>query len=114
MKGNRVTLRKVHEGDIDTRQRLGRHPEIAKGFGVNIQASETITYDEAKAWVGEVAAQETAWIIEYEKRLIGLVRLDEIKLDDLRCSLAIGIFDPAVLGIGLGEETIKLCVTLCF
>jgi RimJ/RimL family protein N-acetyltransferase len=114
LKGERVTLRKVRDGDIAERQKLGRHPEVVKGFGVALSRPETMTREEAKRWVTKVADHPNAWIIECGKRLIGSVRLDNIEPSDRRCSLAISIDDPELLNKGLGAEAIRLCSTYAF
>jgi RimJ/RimL family protein N-acetyltransferase len=56
---------------------------------------------------------EHAWVIETDA-LIGHIRLDRVDLRDRRASLAIGIEDPAQLGIGLGREAMVLVLEYAF
>jgi RimJ/RimL family protein N-acetyltransferase len=114
LKSERVTLRKVRDDDVAERQSLGYHPEIVKGYGVLLTAPVATSTEEATKWVNDIATNNAAWIIEYKTRLIGSIRLDHIDLNDMRCSLAVGIVDPAALGMGLGQEAIELCVTHAF
>ena len=114
MKGERVILRKVRAGDIRDRQQLGRYPEVVRGFGIILNSFESITAEESEAWVSKLANHPNAWVIEYSNKLIGEVRLDGIDEHDKRASLAIGIYDPQLLGIGLGSEAIRLCLNHAF
>jgi RimJ/RimL family protein N-acetyltransferase len=114
LRSERITLRKVRDGDIADRQALGRHPDVLHGFGVELTVFEPITTEEAAIWVSKISNHSHAWIIEYENKLIGEIRLDNIDPQDRRASLAIGIYDPNLLGKGLGRESIKLCLRHAF
>jgi RimJ/RimL family protein N-acetyltransferase len=114
LKGERVLLRKARDSDIVERQALGRHPEVLRGFGVELTIFEPITPEEAAIWVSKISNHSHAWIIEYENKLIGEIRLDNIDPQDRRASLAVGIYDPNLLGKGLGYESIKLCLQHAF
>jgi RimJ/RimL family protein N-acetyltransferase len=107
-------LRRPRESDIEDRKRLGRHPEVVRGFGVILSAPESITTEEVKAWVARLMEHSHAWVIEHAGRLIGEVRLDHIDHTDRRASLAAGIYDPQLLGKGLGFESIMLCLNHAF
>jgi RimJ/RimL family protein N-acetyltransferase len=112
--GERVMLRRPRESDVEERNSLGRHPDVVRGFGVILAAPESITTKEAEAWVARLMEHPHAWVIEHAGRLIGEVRLDSIDRIDCRASLAAGIYDPHLLGKGLGSESIMLCLNHAF
>ena len=114
MKGERVILRKVRDGDVADRQFLGRHPEVLRGFGIIAESFKPMTIEEAETWVKKLSTHPSAWVIEHDGKFIGEVRLDGIDEHDKRASLAIGIYDPKLLGIGLGSEAIRLCLNYAF
>lgn len=53
-------------------------------------------------------------MVEYEGRLLGQVRLDGLDAHDARARLAVGLYDPAKLGMGLGREAIRLVLAHAF
>jgi RimJ/RimL family protein N-acetyltransferase len=109
-----IKLRKPNFADIEARQKLGRHPDVVRGFGVHIADFQEITRQEAETWVGEISQHPYAWIIESDGELIGLVRLDNVNLEDKRASLAIGIWAADRLGIGMGPKAVSACLKIAF
>jgi RimJ/RimL family protein N-acetyltransferase len=89
-------------------------------FGVDPNASDTVpallppTEATVEQWLDAIAKHPHSWIIEHEDRLLGDVRLKANAVDRLagRAELAISLYDPAKLGLGLGPETIRLVFSL--
>ena len=68
------------------------------------------TYDRNQGYaVGrEPNGAPHAWVVEPEGWFMGEVRLNELGLRDARVRVAVGLYDPAKLGIGLGREAVRL------
>jgi RimJ/RimL family protein N-acetyltransferase len=114
LKGASVKLRPRVEADIDARLALGRDAEIAEMFGVSRQDNSPLTREEVLGWFQALCDHPYAWVIESGEAFIGSIRLDRVDLQDRRASLAVGIFDPASLGRGLGSEAIRLVLRHAF
>jgi len=106
LRGERVTLRRAREEDVEARLKLGTDAEIFRMYGGNRSDARPMNREAAKRWVQWLLDHDHAWVIETDA-LIGRIRLDRVDLRDRRASLAIGIEDPARLGIGLGREAMS-------
>lgn len=114
LEGASVRLRPPLEADADARLALGRDAGIAEMFGVSRQDVPPLTREEVQRWFQALAEHPHAWVIESGQTFIGLIRLDRVDLQDRRASMAVGIYDPASLGRGLGSEAIKLLLGHAF
>jgi RimJ/RimL family protein N-acetyltransferase len=114
LEGERIRLRPVGDGDVEGRLALGSHAEIIRMFGGSTRELRPLTPEAARAWCDRIRLHPSAWIIEESGRLIGEARLDNIDRRDSRCTMALGIYDPARLGQGLGSEAIRLLLTHAF
>jgi [ribosomal protein S5]-alanine N-acetyltransferase len=114
LSGKSVTLRAPKPDDVADRLALGRAPEVVRMFGGDPNAVPTLTEEAAKRWVDGLAAHPHAWAVEHEGRLLGEIRLDDLDQHDRRARLAVGLYDPAKLGIGLGREAIRLVLKHAF
>ncbi|MEW6436311.1 MAG: GNAT family protein [Pseudomonadota bacterium] len=112
--GRRVTLRAPTPEDAAGRLALGQSPEIIRMYGVDPDAVSPLTETGARLWADSLAKHPYAWIIEHEGELLGEIRLDALDKLDRRARLAIGFFDAAKLGIGLGREAICVVVKHAF
>ena len=112
--GGRVELRPAVGGDAAARLALGQDTEIVRMFGGDTRNLKPFTLEGAAAWCARLAAHPHAWVIEEKGRLIGEARLDRLDPHDRRASLAVGIYDPARLGKGLGTETVRLVLAYAF
>ena len=83
-------------------------------FGTDPNAIFPLTEAEAAQWVTGLETHSHAWIVEHQGKLLGEVRLDRIERNDQRAQLAIGLYDPAKLGISLGRETMRLVLRYAF
>ncbi|MDH6234895.1 RimJ/RimL family protein N-acetyltransferase [Mesorhizobium soli] len=114
LEGASVRLRPPEEADIDARLALGRDTEIAEMFGVSTWDVSPLTREEVLGWFQALCNHPHAWVIENGQTFIGEIRLDRVDFLDRRASIAVGIFDPASLGRGLGSEAIRLALCHAF
>jgi RimJ/RimL family protein N-acetyltransferase len=114
LRTERLNLRRPIASDIADRATLGRDPEIYRMLGADVSKLATLTEDQAKAWVENIASHPAAWVIEYQGRAIGEVLLDNFVEADQRAGLIIGILDPEALGKGLGTEALKSIAAFSF
>ncbi len=111
--GNRIVLRPPLWGDVEARQRLGRHAEIAKSFGAKQPISGPVSFEAAAAWVEGLGGPGTIeWVIEAEGSFVGSARLHSFQGQSAR--YAIGILDPHQLGRGFGTEATRLVIEYGF
>jgi RimJ/RimL family protein N-acetyltransferase len=112
--GKTLRLRPASGRDVDARLSLGNPAEIVEMFGVDPRGMDAMTRDDAARWVRKLVEHPHAWAIEAGGKLIGEIRLDNVDFHDRRASLAIGIYDPTLIGKGLGSEAILLVLQHAF
>jgi [ribosomal protein S5]-alanine N-acetyltransferase len=114
LSGTALMLRPPVPSDIDERLALGRSPEILHGFGVESKDLPALTRVEVVAWLDDIAASSTAWVVAREGRFLGEIRLRDVDLNDRRARLGIAFYDPTLLGQGLGRAAIRILFTYAF
>ncbi|MDR6103393.1 RimJ/RimL family protein N-acetyltransferase [Agrobacterium larrymoorei] len=114
LQGVRVRLRPVVAGDVEARFALGADGEIFRMFGASRADAKPFTRDAAESWVKQLENNPHAWAIEVEGRLVGEIRLHGMSVQDRRASMAIGIYAPTLLGLGIGTEAIHLLLRHAF
>jgi RimJ/RimL family protein N-acetyltransferase len=114
LEGLHVRLRAPRPDDLDARVALGRQPEIVRMFGGDLRRPAALPREVAASWLERLGRHPHAWIVEVEGRLLGEIRLDNVDRHDRRASLAIGLFDPALLGRGYGSEAVRLVLAYAF
>jgi RimJ/RimL family protein N-acetyltransferase len=114
LSGKSVTLRAPKPEDVADRLALGQAPEIVRMFGGDPNAIRPLTEAAARQWVERLAEHPHAWVVEHEGRFLGEIRLDGLDLHDSRARLAVGLYDPAKLGVGLGREAIRVVLKYAF
>ncbi len=112
--GRRVVLRQPYSDDVASRLALGRDPEIMRMFGTDPDGLPSLTEADAARWVEALSRHPHAWVVEHDGRLLGEARLDGVDSHDRRARLAIGFYDPARLGMGLGQEAVRLVLAHAF
>jgi RimJ/RimL family protein N-acetyltransferase len=100
--------------DVDERLAFGQAPEILRMFGADPVDIPPLTHANAAAFMDGLAAHPCAWVIEHQNRFLGEIRLDGVDLHDRRAQLAIGLYDPARLGQGIGREAVRLVLRHAF
>ncbi|MBY5760421.1 GNAT family N-acetyltransferase [Rhizobium leguminosarum] len=114
LKGAGVHLRPASPDDAEARFSLGTDADISRMFGVSQSDVKPITRDAAEEWAQGQAQNPYAWMIELEQRLIGEIKLHSLNFQDRRASMAVAIYDPPLLGKGLGSEAIRLLLQHAF
>jgi RimJ/RimL family protein N-acetyltransferase len=113
LSGERVVLRELQPTDRAARQAFGRHAEIQRMFGAPHPKTRAMTIDETEQWVAGLGGDNVIeWIVEHQGSFVGNARLHSFDGDSAR--YAIGLFDPALLGQGLGTEVTKLVLGYAF
>lgn len=93
---------------------LGNDPGIMRMFGCDPANLPAFTEATAARWLEKLAAHPCAWVIEHDGKLLGEARLDALDQHEARARLAIGLYDPAKLGLGLGREAVRLVLQHAF
>ncbi len=111
----KIRLRQPCPEDVEARLALGRDPGIVRMFGGDTaRPLPPLTAEAVERWLDALRAHPHAWIVEHEGRLLGEARLDGLNEHDGRARLAIGLYDPTKLGIGLGREAVRLVLAHAF
>jgi ribosomal-protein-alanine N-acetyltransferase len=113
--GDRVVLRALREDDAEERRRHGRSADLERGYGVVVEDGP-MSADDARGWYEYLLTRPTdsLWVIEHERRGVGVTFLHQLDENDQRARFAIGFHDPSVLGHGLGRETTMLVLDHAF
>ena len=114
LRGSSLILRQPQWKDAAARLALGRDPEIMRMLGADPRHLPPLTELVVQRWIDALIAHPNAWAIEHDGRFVGEVRLDALDEHDARAQLAIGIYDPALLGLGLGRQAIRLVARHAF
>ena len=69
---------------------------------------------DALAWLARLRSYRHSWVIEHEGRFLGEIRLYSFEPKDKAARIAIALFDPERLGMGLGTEAIRLVLAYGF
>ena len=112
--GPDLTLRDFLPADVADRLALGQDPGIIRMFGGDSSRIERLEESSVKHWIDRLADHPFAWAIEHEGRWIGEIRLDALDEHDRRAKLAIGLYNPDLLGRGLGRQAITLLLVHAF
>ena len=93
---------------------MGRDPDIMRMLGADLASLPHLTEAAVARWLAGLSTHPHAWVVEHDGRLLGEARLDGVDLHDARARLAVGFYDPARLGKGLGRETVRLLLAHAF
>lgn len=93
---------------------LGNDPGIMRMFGADAIGWPPLSQERAVRWAEDLAAHPHAWVVEHEGQLLGEIHLDGVDPHDARARLAVGLYDPARLGMGLGREAVRLVLAHAF
>ena len=113
--GQGIRLRPPLPADIETRLDQGRWPEIYRQFGVDAASLGPLTRDRVAAWLDEIAASPTAWVIAgTDDRFLGEIRLLDLNPSDANARLGIALYHPGLLGRGTGRAAIRALMPHAF
>lgn len=106
-------LRNPKESDVMDYYQVEISADLVRMYGGNTQQLSPKTMENAQKWIHSIQSNDCEWCVEFEGRLIGQARLT---LDDMdnRARYAVGLFDPAVWGKGLGTEVTQLVLRYAF
>jgi len=114
LRGPALVLRPPQPQDVAGRLALGNDAGIMRMFGMDATDWPLLTEAGAARWVEALAAHPHAWVVEHEGQFLGEIRLDGLAPHDARARLAVGLYDPAKLGMGLGREAVRLMLAHAF
>jgi RimJ/RimL family protein N-acetyltransferase len=113
--GERVRLRATKEEDVAARAALGRSREIVRSFGGDLATVGPMSEEDARLQLEMRFGRGPHWVIaDTDDDLIGITRLAPVDTENRSARFSIGIFDPALLGRGLGTEATRLVVRFGF
>lgn len=110
----RITLRRVVEGDKTDRLMIGRDADAVRMYGGDWRTVQPFTEADAERWYQHQLRNPHAWVMEVRSRCIGGIFLHSLNLGERRASVAIGINDPSLRGLGLGTRAMRLVLGHAF
>ncbi len=110
LKGKHVVLRPPRPIDKTDRFACGRNAEYVRMMGGDFERMPPLTPEEVDAWYDRMAAEPCCWAIDNKRQCIGTARLHSFDSAHRRARYAIGIFNAAAWGLGLGTEATRLVV----
>ncbi len=114
LQGARLQLRPPRAGDVAARLAVLQDPGLlSMAYGVALPAPAALPRERAENWLARLSV-EYGWVIECEGRAIGSALLTDVDPTDARARLAIGLFDPEMIGKGLGREAVSLMLGHAF
>ncbi len=114
LRGACVLLRPPAPSDKTDRLRCGRDPELHRMWGGDTRISLPFTAEDADRWYSKNAEDPLRWVIEFQGRAIGELRLHSLDTTDRRARLAVGIFDAGCWGHGLGTDAVRCVLAHAF
>jgi RimJ/RimL family protein N-acetyltransferase len=111
----RVVLRAPIDADLEARRALGLNAEIRRMFGATNPSDAEMTVEHAEAWFATLGPEGSIeWVVEHSGTFLGVARLHSFEDQDMRARYAVGFFDPAQLGQGLGRTVTRLVLQYAF
>lgn len=114
LQGRKALLRPPRPSDREDRLRCGRRPELVVLYGGDPTRVDPPTAADAEEFYRKLLVDPLSWVIEVDGRAIGTARLHHLDQADRRARYAIGIFDPNMLGQGIGTEATRLVLRYAF
>ena len=114
LSGNKITLRQPRQGDLEKRLSYGRNSEIVRMFGGDSTNMPPLLTEEASKWLEDIEDAPHAWVVEHEGHLLGEAKLHSLNEHDKRARFAVGFYDHAKLGMGLGQKVTQLVLCYAF
>jgi [ribosomal protein S5]-alanine N-acetyltransferase len=108
LRGEHVTLRGPIPRDREDRRAAGTHPEYARMLGEWTARTRLISEEQVHRWYQQLQDDPLRWVIEVERRCVGVARLHHLDEVNRRARYAIAIFDPTLWGQGIGTEATRL------
>jgi ribosomal-protein-alanine N-acetyltransferase len=110
LKGKHVVLRPPRPTDKVDRFACGRNSEYVRMMGGDYGTMPPLTPEEVDVWYDRMTSEPCCWAIDNKRQCIGTTRLHSLEPAHRRARYAIGIFNAAAWGLGLGTEATRLVV----
>jgi ribosomal-protein-alanine N-acetyltransferase len=116
LRGRAVLLRGPRPRDRADRAAWGRHPDIARLYGVDAPGTGVLDLppEALDTWFADLAKDPLRWVIEAEETCVGQARLHTLDEHNRRVRFGIGLFAPELFGRGLGTEATRLLLRHAF
>lgn len=114
LRGRLAVLRPLRETDRLDRFACGRNSEYVRMMGGDYLHMPPLTPEEVDGWFDRMAAEPYCWAIDAECHCVGTARLRGIDPAHRSARYAIGIFNPAAWGLGIGTEATRLVLSFGF
>ena len=110
-----MILRPLQPSDKENRRRHGTHRSIVRNYGTNA-GDHKWDQLEADRWYSEARDRQHSayWMIEHNGQLVGEAHLNLYNQAEGRARYSIGLFTPAVQGLGIGTEVTRLVLAHYF
>lgn len=113
LSSRKVLLRPPRESDKLDRLGCGRHAEFIRMVGGDHLNATPMIPEQVDRWYDRLWS-DSSWVIAVDGRCIGTARLHQLDSENRRARYAIGIFDKAFWGWGLGTEATRLVLGYAF
>jgi len=116
LRGDGIELRALSQRDVRVRATIGRHREVARGFGGDLARDHLpMTEAEAADELRHSFGPGPHWAIADDTdTLVGTIRLAPIDVPNRSARLGIGIYDPGRLALGLGSAATRTALSYGF
>ena len=109
-----VVLRPPQPEDKEARLACGRHPEFVRLDGDDPRHVSTLTRDEIDHWYEVFGTDPLRWIVAVGGRCVGFARFHNVHEPSRRAEYAVGLYDPATWGRGIGTAATRLALGHAF
>src|SRR3972149_6626643 len=101
--GEGIILRPPRLADKQDRLGCGQNAELVRMYGGDYTHISPLTEEGVDRWYERLQGDRLAWAIESEGRCVGHCRLNSLDEGNRSARYAIGIFNPAFWGKGIGS-----------
>lgn len=109
-----VTLREPRDKDAEVHHARPFSAEIVRMYGGDAGAAPRRNLSRSREWLAWLRAHPFARMIEADGETVGHVRLHALCATDREAKLAIGLFEEARLGRGIGRAAVRLTLDHAF
>ena len=116
LEGARVRLRPPAPADAEVARRIGLHPQVVLGYGIDLAEWRELTAAEAAELLAGLAprADKVEWVVEVDGACVGTARLHSFDEPRRTAAYAVGLMAPESLGQDLGTEVTRLVSACAF
>jgi RimJ/RimL family protein N-acetyltransferase len=107
-------LRPPRPEDKETRRAYGRNAEYLRLDGEDLRNAGPLTHDELDGWYDLFRTDPHRWIIAVNGRCAGFARFHTLRETNRRAEYAVGLYDPATWGRGIGTVATRIALRHAF